>query len=188
MGLVPPGRRLVDIIRAGRGLFDYGKILVLAVGMHGKRLVNYFSDYHGNSSFALQLPPSKPPPVICSENESCACNHAVSMVRHSACMIWHSILCNHTQKYKHVRLYICLELYMADLQQSYEEACVKLASGPRYAVEMANVTPRLFGNHTQGVFRNRKLTPVFGMDSTNALHFGCFSDALLATHLWHFPA
>ena len=38
--------------------------LVLAVEMHCKRVVKYFSNYHGNSSFALPLPPSKPPPVI----------------------------------------------------------------------------------------------------------------------------
>ena len=41
--------------------------LVLAAEMHGKRVVIHFSKYHGNSSFTLQLPPSKPPPVICSE-------------------------------------------------------------------------------------------------------------------------
>ena len=41
--------------------------LVLAVEMHGKRVVQYFSNYHGNGSFALQLPPSKPPPGICSD-------------------------------------------------------------------------------------------------------------------------
>ena len=40
--------------------------LVLVVEMHGKRVVKYISNHHGISSFALQLPPSKPPPVICS--------------------------------------------------------------------------------------------------------------------------
>jgi len=33
------------------------------------------------------------------------------MVSHAACMIWHSILCNHTGKCKHAGHYICLELY-----------------------------------------------------------------------------
>ena len=34
------------------------------------------------------------------------------MVSHAACMIWHSILCNHTGKCKHAGHYICLELYI----------------------------------------------------------------------------
>ena len=40
--------------------------LVLAVGMHGKWLVTRFSDYHGNSSFALQVPPTRlvNPPLL----------------------------------------------------------------------------------------------------------------------------
>jgi len=41
--------------------------LVLALGMHGKRVVTRFLNYLGNSSFALQLPPSKPPPGIRSD-------------------------------------------------------------------------------------------------------------------------
>ena len=35
--------------------------LVLAVEMHGKKVVKKLK-YHGNSSFALQLPASEPPP------------------------------------------------------------------------------------------------------------------------------
>ena len=38
--------------------------LVLALEMHGKRVVTRFLNYLGNSSFALQLPPSKPPLVL----------------------------------------------------------------------------------------------------------------------------
>ena len=41
--------------------------LVLALGMHGKWVVNHVCEYHGNSSFALQLQGGKPPPVICSD-------------------------------------------------------------------------------------------------------------------------
>ena len=44
--------------------------LVLAVEMHGKRVVKYISNHHGISSFALQLPPSKPPAVICSDQHT----------------------------------------------------------------------------------------------------------------------
>jgi len=36
------------------------------------------------------------------------------MVSHAACMIWHSILCNHTGKCKHAGHYICLELYACE--------------------------------------------------------------------------
>ena len=38
------------------------------------------------------------------------------MVSHAACMIWHSILCNHTGKCKHAGHYICLELYTCKAQ------------------------------------------------------------------------
>jgi len=51
--------------------------------------------------------------ILSFQIEPCTCNHAVSMVSHAACMIWHSILCNHTGKCKHAGHYICLELYIA---------------------------------------------------------------------------
>lgn len=41
--------------------------LVLAVEMHGTRVVKPFSDYHGNSSFA---PPRAPPLGVCSQQLS----------------------------------------------------------------------------------------------------------------------
>ena len=44
------------------------RTLVPALEKHGKRVVTRFLNYLGNSSFALQLPPSKPPPVICSDS------------------------------------------------------------------------------------------------------------------------
>ena len=37
------------------------------------------------------------------------------MVSHAACMIWHSILCNHTGECEHAGHYICLLLYVEEM-------------------------------------------------------------------------